>query len=254
MAFPVYVHLLGYRIHPHPFFETIAYLVSARLFFWMRKKESAPAIPLDVSLWILGGSIAGALFGSKVLAWLEAPAAYWKDTGEFAGWENGKTIVGGILGGWLGVEFVKKQLGFRAATGDTFVFPLLLGTALGRIGCFLTGLSDRTHGVACALPWCVDYGDGIQRHPTQLYEIAFLLLYGACLVWRMKRPFPPGYLFRLFVFAYMLYRFCIEFIRPRDILFLGLSPIQWGCLAGAAWAFVSLNNVLVIAVEKKNSE
>ena len=245
MAFPVYVHLLGYRIHLHPFFETIAYLVSARLFFRMRKKESAPAIPLDVSLWILGGSIAGALFGSKVLALLEAPAAYWKDTGEFAGWENGKTIVGGILGGWLGVEFVKKQLGFRASTGDAFVFPLLLGTAIGRIGCFLTGLSDRTHGVACALPWCVDYGDGIQRHPTQLYEIAFLMLYGMCLWLRSRKPHAEGYLFRLYVFAYLTFRFFVEFIKPRQTVVLELSAIQMASLLGAGWALWSLRSLRI---------
>jgi prolipoprotein diacylglyceryltransferase len=55
------------------------------------------------------------------------------------------------------------------------VFPLILDTCIGRVGCFLTGLADHTHGVATALPWAVGFGDGVGRHPTQLCESAFLL-------------------------------------------------------------------------------
>jgi prolipoprotein diacylglyceryltransferase len=47
---------------------------------------------------------------------------------------------------------------------------------VGRIGCFLTGLADNTYGTPTGLPWGVDFGDRIHRHPTQLYEIAFLMI------------------------------------------------------------------------------
>lgn len=64
----------------------------------------------------------------------------------------------------------------RASTGDLYAIPLALGIAIGRVGCFLTGLPDNTYGTATALPWGINFGDGIPRHPTQLYEVLFLLL------------------------------------------------------------------------------
>ena len=31
---------------------------------------------------------------------------------------GGKTVVGGLVGGWIGVELAKKVLGIRGSTGD----------------------------------------------------------------------------------------------------------------------------------------
>ena len=47
----------------------------------------------------------------------------------------------------------------RRSTGDLFVVPLCVGTAIGRIGCFLSGLEDRTYGTPTSLPW----GDRFRR-------------------------------------------------------------------------------------------
>ena len=74
-------------------------------------------------------------------------------------------IVGGLLGGWAGVEIAKRVLRIRYSTGDLFVFPLVVGMSIGRVGCFLTGLDDHTCGTWTGLPWAVDFGDG-PRHPT----------------------------------------------------------------------------------------
>jgi len=88
---------------------------------------------------------------------------------------GGKTIAGALIGGLIAVELMKRYIGLHQSTGDLYVVPLALGIAIGRIGCFLTGLSDNTYGTPTNLPWAVNFGDGIPRHPTQLYEIAFLL-------------------------------------------------------------------------------
>jgi len=87
---------------------------------------------------------------------------------------GGKTIVGALIGGLLAVELIKRYIGFSTSTGDLYAIPLAVGIAIGRIGCFLTGLSDNTYGIPTSLPWGIDFGDGISRHPTQLYEIIFL--------------------------------------------------------------------------------
>jgi phosphatidylglycerol---prolipoprotein diacylglyceryl transferase len=148
---------------------------------------------------------------------------------------GGKTIVGGLLGGWVAVEIVKKIEGIRTRTGDLFALPLCLGIAVGRIGCFLAGLADDTYGKPSGLPWSVDFGDGIARHPTQAYEIVFLA--GLALVLRRwaKRPHAPphapGALFQTFLAAYLVWRLLIDFLKPQPLL-EGLTPIQWACCAG----------------------
>jgi prolipoprotein diacylglyceryltransferase len=114
-----------------------------------------------------------------------------------------------------------------------FVFPLMLGMAVGRIGCFLTGLDDHTYGVATRLPWGVDFGDGVRRHPTQLYDIVFLMALAVVLWMRSRRGWENGRMFRWFMLAYLAWRLGVEFIKPREIVVAGLSAIQIASLLGA---------------------
>ena len=104
---------------------------------------------------------------------------------------GGKTIVGALTGGLIAVELLKRYIGLRHSTGDLYAIPLALGIAIGRIGCFLTGLPDNTYGTPARLPWAVDFGDGIPRHPTQLYEIAFLLLLIPLLYRALQEIYKP---------------------------------------------------------------
>jgi phosphatidylglycerol:prolipoprotein diacylglycerol transferase len=166
------------------------------------------------------------------LAWAEAPGFYWAMRDDPHFWFGGKTIVGGLLGGWMGIEIAKKALGISRSTGDLCVYPLILGMCIGRIGCFLTGLSDNTCGVRTQLPWGVDYGDGIPRHPAQIYEILFLLGLGFVLWIKRASLSAPGLQFRWFMTGYLSFRCYIDFFKPHWTVFGGLSGIQWGCLLG----------------------
>src|SRR5438552_5303279 len=230
MTFPVEFHIGSRSIPAHLVFEITGYTVGFQTYLLLRRRQrDADRVPAEAAMWIIVGCVFGALFGAKLLAWAEsAPeylAALRAGDPRFLG---GKTIVGGLLGGWIGVEIAKRFLKIHRSTGDVFVFPLIFGISIGRIGCFLTGLSDHTHGVHSSLPWAVDFGDG-PRHPTQLYEIAFLLLLGVALLLRSRRPHWNGELFRLFMLAYLLFRFAVEFIKPSDKPWFGLSSIQVSC-------------------------
>lgn len=245
MTFPVYFEIFGFRLHPHIVLETIAYAVGARLYFFERRRTPATAqLSLEQNLWLLVGCIFGAWTVSKLLAWGESPEYYWSLRADpIRALLGGKTIVGGLLGGWAGVEFAKKRLILTRSTGDAFVLPLTVGIAIGRIGCFLTGLSDRTYGLATSLPWGVDFGDHVHRHPTQLYESLFVLALGTVvlLAARCARPaWPEGRAFRLFLLGYFAFRFVIEFIKPREPLLGPLSAIQLASFAGVVFCFVSL--------------
>lgn len=234
MTFPHYFHLFGRSIHPHLLMEIIAYSGGFQLYLRTRRLYPRARLGAEENLWLIVGAIFGALLGSKLLAFVESFPLYWALRHHPEAMLGGKTIVGGLLGGWIGVEIVKKQLGVTHSTGDAFVFPLIFGMAVGRIGCFLTGVADHTHGVASSLPWAINMGDGIPRHPTQLYDILFLMLLGAGLSTASRRSWPNGLLFRRFMLGYCLWRFCVEFIKPRYVC-LGLSAIQGACLIAVVW-------------------
>lgn len=169
MQFPIYI----FGINPHLLFESLAYFIGFRVYLYTRNKER---IPMDKALWVVVGAILGAAFGSKILYWFEDLKKTMENWNHFQYLMEGKTIVGGLLGGLMGVETAKKLIGWKRSTGDDFVLPLAVGMMIGRIGCFLTGLDDHTYGVATTWVTGVDFGDGIKRHPTQLYEVVFLLI------------------------------------------------------------------------------
>lgn len=233
MTFPVVFHPFGLPLHAHLVFEMLAYTLGFQLFLRLRRREPSESVPFEQLAWILVGAVFGALVGSKLLAWVEHPRHYLAHLDDPQTWVGGKTIVGGLLGGWAGVEVAKKCVGVSSRTGDLYVYPLLLAIAVGRVGCFLTGLDDMTHGVATSLPWGVDFGDGVRRHPTQLYEIAWLTLLAVALrVVDRALPATPGLRFRFFLGGYLAFRAAVEWIKPSPKGYGGLSAIQIASLVG----------------------
>jgi prolipoprotein diacylglyceryltransferase len=227
MTFPVYIWLGGWRIHPHIFFETIAYSVALQLVLRNARKDTIA--PSQRSSVIVGGML-GALIGAKALVLLQHVDLAWQNWQQFLLLIlQGKTVVGALLGGLIGVELTKKIIGVTRSTGDVFVYPLILGTAIGRIGCLLTGLSDKTYGIATNLPWGIDFGDGISRHPTQAYEIIFLVSLMIFLYFRSRYRRAEGDLFKFYLVSYLGFRFLIDFIKPDFRPLLGLSAIQIAC-------------------------
>ena len=172
--FPVYIPVGHYQIHPHIFFETLAYFIAFRVYLSLRHRFGDP-LSTPIRWTVIAAAVAGAALGSKLLFWIEDPQLTWHNLQNPADLTGGKTIVGALVFGLLSVELMKRYIGLHQSTGDLYAVPLALGIAMGRVGCFLTGLSDNTYGIATRLPWAVNFGDGIPRHPTQLYEIAFLL-------------------------------------------------------------------------------
>ncbi|HVT39519.1 MAG TPA: prolipoprotein diacylglyceryl transferase family protein [Gemmatimonadaceae bacterium] len=217
MHFPVYIIIGRWSVHPHVVFELLGYLTGVALVLRLRRRHGDP---LERSRrWSVGAAaLIGGVVGSRIL-----------------GWPDGKTIIGGLVGGLIAVELTKRILGLKTATGDLFAVPLSIGIAIGRVGCFLTGLSDNTHGNPTTRWTGVDFGDGVRRHPTQLYEAVFLIALAAMLTWMRSRLVKPGDQFRLFMVAYMVFRLVVDFIKPEPVLTLGLSAIQWACVATLAY-------------------
>jgi phosphatidylglycerol:prolipoprotein diacylglycerol transferase len=217
----------------HTVFEMLAFTLGYQLYAWQRRR-AADRISDDHRWWIFIGAAAGALVGSHTLGVLERPEELGAMT--WLTWLGNKTIVGGLLGGLIGVELTKKQLGVTTSSGDLMTYPLMFGLAIGRIGCHLAGLADGTIGLPSTAPWAVDLGDGVPRHPVNLYEIVFLgALALALALFERSRPLPDGARFKLFMIAYFGWRFFIEFYKPVYFWPLGLSTIQLAAVAGLAY-------------------
>jgi hypothetical protein len=126
------------------------------------------------------------------------------------------SVVGALAGAIVAVEIYKAFRGISGSTGGVFVGPFALGVVIGRWGCLFAGLADRTYGTPTSLPWAVNLGDGIGRHPVQVYEslsmALFLALYLEGLArrraWALRRGF-----YGLCVW-YGVQRFIWEFLKP----------------------------------------
>ena len=223
------------RIAAHVLFEWTGIFVGARLYL-RSGRTSLRALGGSPSFAVLLGCLLGAAVGNKAVHWFHR-ADQWPLLVQ-SPWLvlQGQTIVGGLLGGLVGVEIAKKHAGMQESTGDRFVVPILVGLMVGRVGCFVAGLEDDTYGIPTDLPWGVDLGDGVRRHPTQLYDIGFAL--GALSLLRRYRhqlSGEPGLQFKLMLAGYLLWRFFIDFLKPVPYAFpLGLSGIQVVCAVALA--------------------
>jgi hypothetical protein len=149
------------------------------------------------------------------------------------------SVVGALAGAIVGVEIYKAIKGVRGSTGGVFVGSFTLGVVIGRFGCLFAGLPDRTYGTPTALPWGVDLGDGIARHPVQIYESAAMAVFLAVYLfglrargdWALRRGFY------VMCGVYGAQRFCWEFLKPYPhvigpfnlfhLLSLGLVAYGW---------------------------
>ena len=218
----------------HMFLEMAAFAIGG-LLYW-RGPGAKMKRPDATSRWaIVAGAALGAACGSRLLYVLE----YWTALSDqpWQMWLGGKTLVGALLGGLVGVEVAKRAVGWKDSTGNGFVIPLLVAIAVGRLGCQLSGVADQTYGNATSLPWAWDYGDGVPRHPTSLYEIVGLALL-ASLVYRPRFGREPGDRFRLFMVGYLLLRFLLEFLKPPfgPVASGALMPDRWGAFSAIQWS------------------
>lgn len=235
MQFPVTITLGPVAVPLHAVLETLAFFAGFRYFLYLRRRQG-DAYTDNARTWVIAGAIIGALAGSRLLGALEKPSELVHAQNLLLYIYSNKTVVGGFLGGLAGVELAKKKMGVRRASGDLFVYPILLALMIGRIGCFSMGVHEQTYGLPSSLPWAVDLGDGLRRHPVALYELVFLGLLWLCLRMLQRRvALREGGLFKLFMMTYLSFRFLLDIIKPHEGIVAGISTIQLACLGGLAY-------------------
>lgn len=191
------------------------------------------------------GIAIGAFGGSMIFAKLPFLFGDWQALALGTVWfANGKTILFGLVGGYLGVEVGKWLTGVRTRTGDSFAVPVAVAVAIGRVACFRGGCC---YGTPTDLPWGIVFShvDQTPRHPTQLYEATFHAT-AALLLWGIQRTpslyrWVEGQLIKIYFLAYLSYRFFTEIIRPEARIWYGLTGYQYACLvlmALFAWLWI----------------
>ena len=197
---PIIVKIGPFTIYSYGIMVAIAFLFG--IFIARReavRKNIKPGLVYDLGFYLLIGSIIGAriyyilFFGLK--DFLAEPASIFKV------WQGGLAIHGGIFGGIItGIIFSNARKISFWALADLIAPSIILGQAIGRIGCYLNG---------CCY--------GINNQPTQIYElildfIGFLLLWGL----RKKIRFKGG-LFLLYLMTYSVIRIIVSQFRAYNL-------------------------------------
>ncbi len=167
---------------------------------------------------------------SRLLHVIDMWGYYSQNPGQIIG-ASGLTIYGAILGATLGIWIYSKFSNFRFAYFADLVAPgVALAQAVGRVGCTINGCC---YGVPTSLPWGVVYTNpesyaplGIAVHPTQIYEIIFLLIIFGVIFSLRGRFKPEGSLFLIYLSLYSLWRIGIDFLRQGTPFIFGLHQAQ----------------------------
>lgn len=203
----------------HYAFDGLAWLGAMAASLWQYHKwpgeaRQLSAITVPSYFVTLGiGALAGAwLFGSanSMPSSIAAPS---------------HSIAGALAGGIIAVELWKRVHGVRKSTGGAFVLPICVGIAIGRFGCFFAGLPDYTYGIPTNLPWGVNLGDGVGRHPVQLYESLSMAAFAAVYMRERLRgvSWARDHAFHAMIIFYAAQRFLWEFLKPYPAV---LGPLN----------------------------
>ena len=235
--YPTIGDLLGIRlpVSTHALFLAVALAVAALVFRAQARRlgQSDEAI-----LYVVLGALLGGGVFMRLGTWLQHLDLR-RNASLAEQWAYGnKSIIGGLFGAWLGVHIAKRVVGYRARTGDLFAPAVAAGMAVGRIGCLLTERpgtqTGNSFGITLDAVTAARLGApaGVPLHPSMLYEIAFHIL-AFCVLWFWLRhkPIPAGESFTLYIAAYGIFRFLVEFVRGNEVVWYDLTRVQLVLLA-----------------------
>ncbi|GDX95261.1 hypothetical protein LBMAG47_09250 [Planctomycetia bacterium] len=216
----------------HTLFDIVAATAAAAMtvgcFFW-RLKDAAQRIDqagVGYAIALVAGAAVGGYVAGTANIWLSGEPGV------------ARSIVGALAGAIVAIETFKRTRGISGSTGLIFVPAFCTSVVIGRWGCFFSGLTDHTHGCPTALPWGHDFGDGLPRHPVQLYEsaaMAAFLVYALVMLARRDAFFLRSG-FYLMVLWYAGQRFCWEFFKPYAPVVGPLNLFHLICLGLIGYA------------------
>jgi phosphatidylglycerol:prolipoprotein diacylglycerol transferase len=190
----------------------------------MAEEGLDPELATTMLIWVMLGGVLGSklYFATDVSIRTGMPFLSLLFSRDGITWYGG--LIGGTLIGALGCRVHRIPIKTFA---DCTAVAGAVGQAIGRVGCFLVG---DDYGRPTTVAWGVEFPRGAPPttqgpvHPTQLYEIAWLLPVAGFLWWRRhKSPF----LFGEYLALNGLGRIVVETWRVNPRVALGLTEPQW---------------------------
>jgi prolipoprotein diacylglyceryltransferase len=204
-------------------------------YHWRLKDAAEPieSAGLGYAAALLLGAAAGGYGLGSLNLWLSGTPAV------------SRSILGALCGAIAAVEICKRWAGIRDSTGLIFVPALAASIVIGRWGCFFSGLGDGTHGTPTTLPWAADFGDGIPRHPVQLYESFAMagFLAAALLALAKRKPLFMRTGFHCLAGFYAAQRFLWEFLKPYAAIVGPFNLFHLLCMALFAYAVFMMRSL-----------
>ena len=182
-------------------------------------------------------TLLGAIVGAKIVVltgdrfWPVVPLESWTEV-----LVCGRSIVGGLIFGFVTAEIAKPLMGYTLPPNDRFAALLPFSIAIGRIGCFLGGCC---RGIPHNGLLSVTYSDGIPRYPSQLFEAAFHIVAGVTFLVFVRRGIFKSRIFATYLIAYGVFRFLSEFIRETPRIAGDYSVYQFWCVSMIALGVAS---------------
>ncbi len=234
---PVIVSLWGLQIRWYGIVYALGFLFT--LWFILKSREELKISKddaYDLVFYIMIGTVLGARI-FHVLFW--EPSYYFANPLEILYiWKGGLAFHGGLVGAVFGglIYCRKKSISFFKVA-DILTIPGLVGLGFGRIANFING---ELVGTVTNVSWCVNFGDGLCRHPYVLYSAAKRFIFVGVIYWVSKRNmYKEGFLFWLMLLFLGIGRFFLDYLR-EDVLYFGLSMGQWMSIGLALFAGVIL--------------
>lgn len=240
---PVVFETPWYTLH----WENVMIIIGILGGVWLVQRRSAHKgeayqnAMLDLAIWLVPAGILGARIWEMIWVWNEYVDRPWE---RLAFWNGGMSIQGSILGGLVAALIFAWHRRIRIWELLDILAPgVLLGQAVGRIGCLLSG--DAFGRPVVEVPWWPQwfglvyapnspagtiYGP-IPLIPAEALEglLDFFIL-GFLLVWKPRRE-VPGRTVLVYAVAYSVARFGLEFLRADSLLIGGLKVAQLLSLA-----------------------
>ncbi|GAA3650599.1 prolipoprotein diacylglyceryl transferase [Asaccharospora irregularis] len=164
---------------------------------------------------------------------------------------GGMSIQGGILGGIIFAIWYtrKKKISFLKAA-DAFAPGIILGQAIGRVGCDVFGIPMKSQYL-----WGIMVNNQL-LHPAQIYEMILDLILFIYL-WRKREKIQyHGQLFIHYLIGFALNRALIEFVRENPIVFGSLTVAHVTSFVIIVVAIIAGNKIKnhskVLDEERKN--
>ena len=209
-------------------FVALAIIVLIAWLVWRVKKGANVTYDTVFTAAIVG--IPSGIVVSRLLHVIDRWDFYIQNPGQIIG-GSGLTIYGAVLGAALGVWIYSRFSHFIFDYFADLLTPgLILAQAIGRIGCTINGCC---YGTVCELPWAIIYTHpdslaplGIAVHPTQVYEILYLLVMFGIIFGLRNRLKPDGSVFLVYLSLYSAWRIGVDFIRDGTDFLFGLHQAQ----------------------------